>query len=78
MKSSTKANNEYREQVRQELAKQTAYYQGLEIAITRFEKANWYLSNVLMHPEQWHDHQDAINFAKTWVFECAQAIAEVK
>jgi len=76
MNATTKADNEYRAKVRQEIAQQTAYYQNLEVVITRFEKSNSYLSNVLMHPEQWYDHELAIEFAKFWVFECAQAIAD--
>ncbi len=41
-----------------------------------FDRANQYLANVITHPENWHDHQLAIEDAKELVFDAADAIAE--
>lgn len=48
----------------------------MKVLLVRYGKANDYLSSVIIHPENWHDHKDAIGFAMSWVLQCAQQIAD--
>jgi len=60
------------------IERQNKFHQAfmVDAAIKNFQRANEYLANVILHPEQWHSHEMAIESAKELVYFSANEIVK--